>query len=282
MGSNSNEKTKRANKRTTKVEEKKKKAMHSSNMPSPSKSINRTKSSNKSKLESSAKTKNQATPKKKSRKHSSKKKYREIPPSKTNKALKVLWDVLFYAFLILIIGGAIFFNFNDSPDKSFFGYRFMTVLTNSMAPNPEKPELTNGFTSGSIIIIQQVNPETLQDGDIITFYPVPGNTESYLTHRVVETMDNLDGEEGFFIQTQGDANTGADIPISGSQVVGKVVLTIPFIGNFLNFIRDNLVVVAIFLATLFGLFVTLKYYIGLGNYEAVQVNKKKRKVRAHQ
>ncbi|MHC5250232.1 signal peptidase I [Enterococcus sp. LJL90] len=281
MGSNSNGKTKRAKNPGTNIEEKKKKAAHSDNMQSSSKPLNRTKSSKKSKSESSVKTKNQAISKN-SKKQASKKKYREIPPSKTNKVLKILWDILFYAFLFLIIGGAIFFNFNDSPDKSFFGYRFMTVLTNSMAPNPEKPELTNGFTSGSVIIIQQVNPETLQDGDIITFYPVPGNTESYLTHRVVETMDNLDGEEGFFIQTQGDANTGADIPISASQVVGKVVLTIPFIGNFLNFVRDNLVVVAIFLATLFGLFVTLKYYIGLGNYEAVPANKKKRKVRAHQ
>ncbi|MHC5375422.1 signal peptidase I [Enterococcus sp. LJL120] len=281
MRSNSNGKTKQAKKPGTNIEEKKRKTAHTDNMQSSSKPINRTKSSKKSKSESSVKTKNQVISKN-SKKQTSKKKYREIPPSKTKRVLKVLWDVLFYAFLFLIIGGAIFFNFNDSPDKSFFGYRFMTVLTNSMAPNPEKPELTDGFTSGSVIIIQQVNPETLQDGDIITFYPVPGNTESYLTHRVVETMDNLDGEEGFFIQTQGDANTGADIPISGSQVVGKVVLTIPFIGNFLNFVRDNLVVVAIFLATLFGLFVTLKYYIGLGNYEAVPANKKKRKARAHQ
>lgn len=216
-------------------------------------------------------------PVKKRKKTSNKKHYKEIPPSPAKKVIQVLWDIVFYAFLFLIIGGAIFFNFNDSPDKSFFGYRFMSVLTNSMAPNPEKPELTDGFTSGAIIILQQVNPETLKEGDIITFYPVAGNTESYLTHRVIKTMDELDGQQGFFIQTQGDANTGADIPISGNQVVGKVIFTIPLIGNFLNFVRDNLVVVAVFLATLFGVFLTFKYYLGLGQYQAVPTKQRKKK-----
>lgn len=201
--------------------------------------------------------------------------YREVQPSKGKKIMTLVWDILFYVFLFLIIGGAVFFNFNDSPDKSFFGYRFMTVLTNSMAPNPEKPELTDGFTSGAIIIIQQVNPEGLKEGDIITFYPVAGNTEAYLTHRVIKTMEELEGEKGTFIQTQGDANTGADIPIKGSQVVGKVILAIPFIGSFLDFVRTNLVVVAIFIATLFGFFITLKYYFSMKDYEKIKSKKRK-------
>lgn len=204
--------------------------------------------------------------------------YRKKPPSTSKKILALIWDILFYVFLVLIVVGAIFFNFNDSPDKSFFGYRFMTVLTNSMAPNPEKPELTNGFVSGDIIILKQTDPKSLKEKDIITFYPVIGNNEAYLTHRVIKMMNELDGEEGLFIQTQGDANTGADIPIQGKQVVGKVIFTIPAIGNFINFIRDNLVVVTIFIATLFGFFLTLKYYLGMESMEKVKPKKRKRPV----
>lgn len=183
----------------------------------------------------------------------------------------LIWDVVFYLFLLIIIVGAIFFNFNDSPDKSFFGYRFMTVLTNSMAPNPEKPEFKDGFTSGAIIVIKQEDPKTIKKGDIITFYPVKGNTDAYLTHRVIKKMDEMDGEKGTFLQTQGDANTGEDIPIDASQVVGKVLFSIPAIGNFLDFVRNNLVIVSTFLSLLFGFFMMLKYYLN------IKPEKKKRK-----
>lgn len=184
----------------------------------------------------------------------------------------VLWDFIFYIFLGAIIVSAVFFSFNDKPDKSFFGYRFMTVLTNSMSPNPEKPELKNGFTSGAVIIIKQVNPKEIKKGDIITFYPVKGNTQAYLTHRVVKTMNELDGEKGTFIQTQGDANSGEDIPIESSQVVGKVILSIPGIGNILNFIRSNIVIVTTFIALLFGFLIMLKYYLSM--YSGNKLKKK--------
>lgn len=205
--------------------------------------------------------------------------YVEVPRSAGKKIISVIWDVLFYVFLFLIIGGAIFFNFNDSPDKSFFGYRFMTVLTDSMAPNPDKPQYTDGFKSGSIIFLKKVEPEELKVDDIITFYPVEGNTEAFLTHRLIDIATEMDGEEGLFFTTQGDANTGSDIPIKSSQVVGKVVFKIPFVGTFLDFIRDNIVVVAIFIATLFGFLITLKYYFSMNDYQKAPKNGRKKKRR---
>lgn len=203
------------------------------------------------------------------------KKKRTTKKTKTSpvlrKATLLVWDVAFYVFLLLIIAGALFFNFNDNPDKSFFGYRFMTVLTNSMAPNPEKPELKDGFTSGAIIVIKQEDPKKIEEGEIVTFYPVKGNTDAYLTHRVIKKMNEMEGEKGIFFQTQGDANTGEDIPIEANQVVGKVVFSVPYIGNFLDFIRSNLVIVSTFLSLLFGFFIMLKYYLN------IKPEKKKRK-----
>ncbi|MGX4686994.1 signal peptidase I [Vagococcus sp. JNUCC 83] len=179
------------------------------------------------------------------------------------KVIIIFGDILFYLFFFILIIGAVVFNFNDSPDKSFFGYRFMTVLTNSMAPNPEKPELKDGFVSGSIIVIKQVNPKELKKGDIITFYPVKGKTEAYLTHRIIEKRNELDGEKGTYFVTQGDANTGSDIPIDSDQVVGKVMVSIPLVGSVLDFIRSNIVVVVIFVSLLFGFILMLKYYVSM-------------------
>jgi len=177
----------------------------------------------------------------------------------------IIGDVLFYLFFLLLISGAIVFNFNDSPDKSFFGYRFMTVLTDSMSPNPKKPEYKDGFKSGSIIILKQANPKELDKGDIITFYPVKGNTDAYLTHRIIETKNELDGQKGLYFVTQGDANTGSDIPIESKQVVGKVILSIPFLGRLLDYVRSNIAVVAVFVSLLFGFIIMLKYYLSINS-----------------
>lgn len=171
-------------------------------------------------------------------------------------------NLLFYGALLVLFIGAIFFNFNDNPKKDFFGYRFMTVLTNSMAPT-KGVAFTDGFSRGAIIILEREIPSKLKKDDIITFYPSRKNTDAYLTHRIIDIDEGKKDEKEAFIKTQGDANTGSDIPIQGDQVVGKVIYSIPNVGLGLNFIRENLVVVTIFFVVLFTSLMTLRYYLSL-------------------
>lgn len=193
-----------------------------------------------------------------------------VPKSPARHLVTLIWNVVFYCFILAIFLGALIFNFNKDPNKSFYGYQFMTVKTNSMAPNPEKKELKGGFYAGDLIIVKKVDVETLKKYDIITFFPIKGNSTAYLTHRLIDvetpTEDEV-GEETIGFTTQGDANKGADLPILKKQVVGKVIGHMSGIGNVINYMRDNLVIVLVFICLIFGVTMTLKYYLSLPKVE---------------
>ncbi|MFW7431222.1 signal peptidase I [Vagococcus carniphilus] len=172
-----------------------------------------------------------------------------VPRSTKSKLIGTIGNLIFYVTLIAVIAGA---------GLVYFGYKIMTVLTESMKPN-KKTEYKNGFEKGSLIFVKSQDPYELKKGDIITFNPVRGNKSVYLTHRVVGIDKEKKEKRQAFITTKGDANTGNDVPIGASQVQGKVVKSIPNAGFILSFLKKHIVVVAILLSTLFGIIVTLKY-----------------------
>ena len=180
-----------------------------------------------------------------------------VPRSTKSKLIGTIGNLIFYVTLIAVIAGAGLVYFGDK-DANIFGYKIMTVLTESMKPN-KKTEYKNGFEKGSLIFVKSQDPYELKKGDIITFNPVRGNKSVYLTHRVVGIDKEKKEKRQAFITTKGDANTGNDVPIGASQVQGKVVKSIPNAGFILSFLKKHIVVVAILLSTLFGIIVTLKY-----------------------
>jgi signal peptidase len=103
---------------------------------------------------------------------------------------------------------------------SFWGdTRYEPVYTGSMEP---------AIPVGSIVVIKPVNPETLQTGDIICFEL---SEPTSITHRITNITD-----EGFI--TKGDANEDPDQwTVKKENVIGKVILTIPFIGYLGYFVR---------------------------------------------
>lgn len=111
----------------------------------------------------------------------------------------------------------------------FFGYIPVVCESNSMAPS---------FYKGSLVYIDtNYDVNSMQKGDIIAFELLDG---SKVTHRVYDIT-----EDG--IVTKGDANDNVDIsPIRKSQIIGKNVYQVPFIGNFFRN-QKLLVCVAIFL-----------------------------------
>lgn len=88
------------------------------------------------------------------------------------------------------------------------------VLSGSMEPV---------LSPGDVVIVDSSGP--VQNGDVIT-YRSPGDSVP-TTHRVVGEVDGR-------YETKGDANEEADTgTVAPEAIIGKVVLTIPFIGHII-------------------------------------------------
>ena len=87
-------------------------------------------------------------------------------------------------------------NADDVP--AIGGYSPMIVLTDSMLPE---------ISSGDLIIAQQIDPEEVKVGDVISFFDPAGNGTSVVTHRVIEIVEE-NGETKW--RTRGDHNNTED------------------------------------------------------------------------
>jgi len=96
------------------------------------------------------------------------------------------------------------------------------VLTASMTP---------AIAPGDVVIVDERDPATIADGDVITF--VRGGNEVPVTHRVIDVVD---GPGGVAFETRGDANGAPDASlVPGENVLGVVTITIPYIGYVIQF-----------------------------------------------
>ncbi len=100
------------------------------------------------------------------------------------------------------------------------GYRVLRVISNSMKPT---------IKDGTCIIIQKVDAQDVQVGDIITFVSNDPQIKGfYNTHRVYEIQEDEISHEPIFV-TKGDANDYPDAyTVDASQVVGRYVKELPF------------------------------------------------------
>jgi signal peptidase len=113
-----------------------------------------------------------------------------------------------------------------------FGWQVDTVLSGSMEP---------AIPTGSILVSRTVASDSINVGDIITFSG--SGRDRFITHRVTA----IDRTNGIVFTTKGDANNGEDpFTVPGENVVGKVLVHIPFLGFLFSFVK-----------TPFGLILTL-------------------------
>ncbi len=147
-------------------------------------------------------------------------------------ALARTFDIIFTVFVYLlaagILIGAIFFAFNASPTKSVFGYRYYTVLTGSMEPS---------YNIGDMIFVKVGSVDQINKGDVITFNPSQ-DSDAYLTHRVIEKIENYQGTGMTCFRTKGDANNSEDsFLIDSDRVIGVVKFGIPKLGYVVRFVQ---------------------------------------------
>lgn len=109
-----------------------------------------------------------------------------------------------------------------------FGYGAAVVLSGSMEP---------ALSVDDLIFVHSADEYHV--GEIVVFQ----NGSSLFVHRIVET----DGES---ITTKGDANPTSDPAIKLSDVKGKVVASIPFVGKIVNLLKTPVGIIAILAAAI--------------------------------
>ena len=109
--------------------------------------------------------------------------------------------------------------------------------------------MTPNIPIGSLLITHEVDPQTIQTGDVITFRV---GTSAVVTHRV----SGVSGGSQLSFDTKGDANESADpVPVPADAVLGRVDVELPTLGLVLNTLASTpgmLVVLGIFGSLLIG------------------------------
>lgn len=106
----------------------------------------------------------------------------------------------------------------------FLGYELYAIVSGSMEPT---------IPVGSVVYAREVSPQEIEAGDIVVFYGGHAS-DTVITHRAVE--NRRDTQE---LLTKGDANQGNDmLPISYSNIIGRVVLSIPLLGFLLPLVAE--------------------------------------------
>ena len=180
--------------------------------------------------------------------------------------MSIVSDIAVIVICLTLVIGSALFAFSDNPQKSYFGYRFYSVQSESMTPKENGSSPEGGFYKGDLILIKKVtDAESIKIGDIITFsvgqdLPEGFVTTGYLTHRVTDIIEGVNGSEQKYFITRGDHNDINDPPVSAKLLIGKKVATIPKLGYIIDFIRQNLIIVLILLVSVFVFVIALKIY----------------------
>lgn len=146
-----------------------------------------------------------------------------------NIAKTVLTWLLIAVTVFVTVFTLISVNTFDRNDRSFLGFKFFIVQTDSMA--------ATDFDAGDIVIAKNVDVTTLKEGDIITF--VSEDPDSYgetVTHKIRRVIKNEDGSRSFV--TYG-TTTNTDDRTMASVVVGKYVGKLPKLGAFFLFLKTT-------------------------------------------
>lgn len=120
-----------------------------------------------------------------------------------------LYNLVLIAICIILVTPLLIYGlpFLVGADKSY------TVMGGSMVP---------ALNPGDLILVKEAEPSAINVGDIVS---AAKSAEVY-THRVVEKKLV---DETYMFKLKGDANEDPDPQfLDASQLIGKVILTIPF------------------------------------------------------
>ena len=151
------------------------------------------------------------------------------------KAMNILKTTFVWLMVLLAVSMMIFtvvsvttFNRND---RDLFGFKMYIVNSDSMS--------RTDFNAGDLILVKEVDPNTLKEGDIITF--MSQDTDHFgetVTHKIRRLTTDAEGNPGFVTYgttTDVDDETIVTFP----YILGKYEGHIPALGTFFNFLKTT-------------------------------------------
>ena len=131
--------------------------------------------------------------------------------------VKKIWSITSWVLVGFVVLAAIFL-----MGSRLVGYRVFNIISGSMTP---------AYNVGDLIYVKEVDPATVQVGDVITF--VLNEELVVATHRVVR----IDAEKQRFY-TKGDNNETEDgAPVHFKNLIGVPQFAIPGLGYVSDFIQ---------------------------------------------
>lgn len=128
--------------------------------------------------------------------------------------------IVFIAFLVVV-----------TTVSEFKGDRVLVVVSSSMSP---------AIKQGSMVLVK--NAIEAKKGDVIT-YRLRTDPKALVTHRVVEVV-KINNEDKY--RVKGDAVPQPDLElVKKSQLIGKVVFNVPYLGFPVSFAKTQLGVVVL-------------------------------------
>lgn len=151
------------------------------------------------------------------------------------KVLNIIKTTLVWLVVLLAVSMMIFtvvsvttFNRND---RDIFGFKMYIVNSDSMA--------ATDFNAGSLILVKEVDPSALKEGDIITF--MSQDTDSFgetITHKIRKLITDAEGNPGFI--TYGTTtDTDDETIVTYPYVLGQYQSHVPGLGTFFNFLKTT-------------------------------------------
>ena len=151
------------------------------------------------------------------------------------KAWKVIRSIFVWLMVVFAVGMMVFTVISvstfDRADRKLFGYKAFIVLSDSMSKTD--------FNAGDLVLVKEVDPATLQEGDIIAY--TSQNTANYgetVTHKIRSLTTDASGEPGFI--TYGTTtDTDDETVVTYPYVLGKYSSHIPKVGTFFQFLKST-------------------------------------------
>lgn len=135
-----------------------------------------------------------------------------------------IWNLISSVLLALLVALALLLTFSRLPIPG--NYKVLTVLSGSMEP---------AIGTGSVVVIAP--SDNYRIGDVITFGEISAS-KTPTTHRVND-IQLVNGNPVYI--TKGDANNSPDDkPVLESEINGKVLFSIPWLGYVLDFVKKPL------------------------------------------
>jgi signal peptidase len=162
-------------------------------------------------------------------------------------------DIIFYIIIVLL---GLFTLFYIGTNNTLFGYQLYNVIDTSMEPK---------FQQGSILIVKDVEASSLAIGDAITFYK---NKDTIITREIIAINEDKNNTGNYNIQTKEIRGTNDVETALSSNVLGKVMTDIPYLGSVDTFMNSHIEMILIAFTVIIIVTSVLRYFFG--------VDKKKR------